>query len=64
MQQVGLVEKMDNGKSLYCITEKGVKYRNQFNSFVSMMEEDIENIPAYKKDSKTLLENLKIKISN
>ena len=64
MQQVGLVKKMENGQSLYMITEKGVKYRNQFNSFVSMMEDDFEKVPEYKKDSKTLLENLKIKINN
>ncbi|MGI0040867.1 MAG: winged helix-turn-helix domain-containing protein [Nitrosopumilaceae archaeon] len=64
MQQVGLVQRVENDQSLYRITEKGVKYRNQFNSFVGMMESDFENIPDYKKDPKTLLENLKIKISN
>ena len=64
MQEVGLVERSQNPPSFYKITEKGVKYRNQFNSFVSMMEDDFQNIPDYKKDPKTLLENLKLKIRN
>ena len=64
MQEVGLVERLTNVTSLYRITEKGVKYRNQFNSFVSMMDDDLQNIPDYKKDSRTSLESLKLKIRN
>ena len=64
MQDVGLVEISKSDKSLYKITEKGVKYRNQFNSFVNMMEEDIQRISSQNKDSKYLLENLKLKIRN
>lgn len=63
MQEVGLVERSENVSSLYKITEKGIRYRNQFNSFVSMMEDDdFNSIPDYKKDPKTMLENLKLKI--
>jgi predicted transcriptional regulator len=64
MQDVGLVEKSTSDKSLYMITEKGVKYRNQFNSFMNMMEEDIQRAASQKEDSKQLLENLKLKIRN
>jgi predicted transcriptional regulator len=64
MQDVGLVEKSSSDKSLYKITEKGVRYRNQFNSFVNMMEEDIQRIASQRQDSKQLLENLKLKIRN
>ena len=64
MQDVGLVEKSKSDPSLYKITEKGVRYRNQFNSFVNMMEEDIQKITSQKTDSKQLLENLKLKIRN
>ncbi len=64
MQDVGLVEKSSLDKSLYKITEKGIKYRNQFNSFVSMMEEDIQRVTSQKEDSKQLLENLNLKIRN
>ena len=64
MQDVGLVERSQTDSSLYRITEKGVRYRNQFNSFVNMMEEDIQKLPAHNKDSKTLLENIKLKIRN
>jgi len=64
MQNVGLVEKSSSDKSLYMITEKGVKYRNQFNTFMNMMEEDILRVASQKEDSKYLLENLKPKIRN
>ena len=64
MQDVGLVEKSSTDRSLYKITEKGVKYRNQFNSFVNMMEEDIQRVASQKEDSKQLLGNLKLQIRN
>jgi len=64
MQDVGLVEKSSSDKSLYKITEKGVKYRNQFNSFMNMMEEDIQKVASQKEDSRKLLENLNLKIRN
>ena len=64
MQNVGLVEKSSSDKSLYMITEKGVKYRTQFNTFMNMMEEDIQRVASQKQDSRQLLENLKPKIRN
>ena len=64
MQNVGLVEKSSSDKSLYKITEKGVKYRTQFNTFMNMMEEDIQRVTSQKEDSRHLLENLKPKIRN
>jgi len=64
MQGVGLVEKSSSDQSLYKITEKGVKYRNQFNSFMNMMEEDIQKIASQKESSRQLLENLNLKIRN
>lgn len=64
MQNVGLVKKSSSDKSLYMITEKGVKYRTQFNTFMNMMEEDIQRVASQKQDSKQLLENLKPKIRN
>ena len=64
MQDVGLVEKSSSDPSLYKITEKGVKYRNQFNSFMNMMDDDIQRAASEKGDSKQLLENLKLKIRN
>ena len=64
MQNVGLVAKSSSDKSLYKITEKGVKYRGQFNTFMNMMEEDIQRVASQKEDSRQLLENLKPKIRN
>ena len=64
MKAAGLVELSRKDPSLYRITEKGVNYRNQFNSFISLMDDDLQNIPDYKKDPKTLLENLKLKMTS
>ena len=64
MQNVGLVEKSSSDKSLYVITEKGVKYRIQFNTFMNMMEEDILRVASQNENSKHLLENLKPRIRN
>ena len=64
MQNVGLVVKSSSDKSLYKITEKGVKYRTQFNTFMNMMEEDIQRVASQKEDSRLLLGNLKPKIRN
>ena len=65
MQAAGLVERSHKEPSLFRITEKGVNYRNQFNSFVSLMDDDdVQRIHDYKKDPKTLLENLKLKMTS
>lgn len=62
MLEIGLIEKSKLDSSLYKITEKGITYRNKFNSFLNMMEEDIVEVSAHQADSKQLLENLKLKI--
>jgi len=62
MQQVGLVEKSSEDKSFYVITQKGIKYRNQFNSFASMIETDLSTIYQKGKNSAESLENIKVKI--
>ncbi len=41
---VGLVERSSSDPSFFVVTEKGVKYRNQYNSFVNLMEEDLQKI--------------------
>lgn len=64
MQAAGLVERSHKDTSLFRITEKGINYRNQFNSFVSLMDDDLQTIPDYKKDPKTLLESLKLKMTS
>lgn len=45
MRASRLIDISERDSSFYIITQKGLKYRNQFNSFVSMVEEDLENIP-------------------
>lgn len=62
MQGVGLVERSPMDKSFYIITQKGVKYRNQFNSFIIMIEEDLQKIFPQNIDSKYFLDTLKPKI--
>jgi len=64
MQNVGLVGKSNENSSLYVITQKGIKYRNQFNSFMSMMEEDVQDISINGSNSKQLLENLPFNVRN
>ena len=64
MQNVGLVGKSIENPSLYVITQKGIKYRNQFNSFMSMMETDVQNISLQDSNSKQLLENLNLNVRN
>jgi predicted transcriptional regulator len=64
MQNVGLVGKSIENPSLYVITQKGIKYRNQFNSFMSMMEQDVQNISLQDSNSKQLLENLNFNVRN
>ncbi len=62
MQEVGLVEKSAEDSSFYMITQKGIKYRNHFNSFVNMMEEDLSKISTENIQSKEFLKNIKIRI--
>ena len=60
MLYVGLVEVSKVDPSFYCITQKGLKYRNQFHSFMSMMEKDLENITIQHGDARKLIADLKM----
>ncbi len=62
MIEVGLVEKSPKDASFYIITQKGIKYRNQFNSFASMIENDLNKIHQLGKNSAEYLENIKVKV--
>lgn len=60
MLHAGLIEISKMDSNFYTITEKGIKYRNQFNSFASLMEKDLEKIPIKHLNSQELLTNLKM----
>ena len=62
MIEVGLVGKSQEDSSFYTITQKGIKYRNQFNSFASMIETDLNKIQQLGKNSTEYMENIKIKV--
>ena len=62
MNDVGLIEKSNQDPTFYVITQKGIKYRNQFNSFASMIESDLSKISKDENNSHEFLENLKVKI--
>lgn len=59
MMRVELVEISKKDPSFYVITQKGVAYRHQFNSFVSMMEKDLEKLNH--NESHEILASLKMK---
>ena len=59
MMRVGLVGISKKDPSFYIITQKGIVYRSQFNSFVSMMEKDLEKLNH--NDSHEILASLKMK---
>jgi len=61
MIRVGFVEISKEDPSFYIITQKGVNYRSQFNSFVSMMEKDLEKLNA-KNTPQEILASLKMKV--
>jgi len=62
MIEVGLVGKSTEDQSFYIISQKGVIYRNQFNSFASMIEDDLNKIQLRRKNSTDYLENIKVKV--
>ena len=64
MQQVGLVEKSNIDISYYTITQKGIKYRTHFKSFMSMMEDDLEQLQLDDKHPFQLVQQLKQKSRN
>jgi len=61
MIYVGLVEKSKIDSTHYAITQKGITYRNQFHSFVSMMENDLKSFGSKNHDPKELLADLKMR---
>jgi len=62
MRASRLIDISERDSSFYIITQKGIKYRNQFNSFVSMVEEDLENIPFNNNNYTQVIAKLKPKI--
>ncbi len=64
MLYVGLVERSSEYPSFYVITQKGMKYRNQFQSFVSMMENDMKNVLVHGTDPQEIIANLKLQQRN
>jgi len=61
MIYVGLVEQSKKDPVYYTITQKGITYRNQFNSFVSMMENDLKSFDIKNNDPKQLITHLKMR---
>ena len=61
MTYVGLVERSNKDLSFIVITQKGIKYRNQFHSFVSMMERDLEKFNMKSDNPKEILAELKMR---
>ncbi len=43
MQHVGLIEKSKSNQSRFSITQKGILYRERFNTFVDMIQPVINN---------------------
>ena len=61
MAYTELVEKSKQDDSYYTITQKGINYRNQFKSFVTMMEKDLENLSLHENVPAQILAKLKTK---
>ena len=61
MTFVGLVDRAKKDPSYIVITQKGIEYRNQFNSFVSIMEKDVEKFNMKSDDPKEILAELKMR---
>jgi predicted transcriptional regulator len=62
MTEVGLVEKSSDDSTFYTITQKGIKYRNQFNSFAHMIESDLSKVYEKGKNSTEYMENIKVRV--
>lgn len=60
MIYTGLVEEVSKKDStFFTITQKGLKYRDQFQSFVTMMENDLESITIQSGDARKIIADLK-----
>ncbi len=55
MLYVGLVAVSKKDSNYYTITEKGIQYRNQFNSFVTMIEKDLKHITMQHQPTQELI---------
>ena len=44
VERLGLVRKDHHDSTYYTITQKGLQYRNQFHSFISIIEKELEII--------------------
>ncbi len=60
MLYVGLCARSENDPSFYVITQKGIKYRNQFESFVTLMDNDMKKMSLHNIEPKQVLANLKL----
>jgi len=60
MTYVRLVERSKNEPSYIVITQKGMNYRNQFHSFVSIMEKNVDSFNM-NGDPKAILAELKMR---
>jgi len=49
VESLGLVQKSNEDRTLYVITQKGLQYRHEFKSFFAMIENDLENISNQQK---------------
>lgn len=61
MQYIGLVEKSKKDPTFFVITQKGIDYRNQFHSFVSIMEKDLQSFSLKHSAPKELIADLKMR---
>ena len=60
VERLGLVRRDDHDRTRYAITQKGLQYRNQFHSFISIIEKDLENISDKKTIPTIIIHNKKI----
>ena len=63
LMNVGLVERSKKDPSCYIITQKGISYRNQFKSFMSMMERDMQSLDIKNISHRGLMADLKMKMN-
>lgn len=61
MIRVGLVQVSKNDSNFFTVTEKGLQYRNQFNSFASLVEKDLEHITIQHIDAQKHIADLKMR---
>jgi len=60
MLYVGLVARSENDPTFFVITQKGIKYRDKFQSFVFLMENDMKSMSLQTVETKQVLANLKM----